>query len=118
MIKNIGVKEIVSYKGHSIKTNGNMELAFTAMYDQLTKSIEILQLLNNNIKIFAKLSGNKPIYLGEFSVKNVLFDGDGESIIKFISTVDFVELNNLNTIISQENFQIKLEANIELEEEE
>ena len=112
----ISIKEIVSYKGHSVKANGNVDISFNAMYDQLTKSMEVLQMLNNDVTIIAKLSGSKPIKLGTFSVKNVLFDGDGESILKFVSLVDYIEMDNINSIISQENFQLKMEADIEMED--
>lgn len=112
----IAIKEIVSYRGHSVKKNGNIDLTFSAMYGELTNSIQILQLLNNDVKITAKLAGSKPMVLGSYSVKNVTFDGDGESILKFTSLLDYVEIDNLNSIISQENFQIKLESDVEVEE--
>ena len=114
----ISIKEVVSYKGHSVKANGNVDVSFSAMYGEITNSIKVLQLLNNDVIIVAKLSGEKPIKIGSFSVKNVLFDGDGESILKFTSMVDFIEMDSLNKIISQENFQIKLESNVDLEEGE
>lgn len=114
----ISIKEIVSYKGHSVKANGNIDISFSAMYGELTNSIKVLQLLNNDVKITAKLPGSKPITIGSFSVKNVLFDGDGESILKFTSLVDYVEMDSLNLIISQENFQIKLESDVEIEKED
>ena len=112
----ISIKEVVSYKGHSVKANGNVDISFNAMYDQLTKSMEVLQMLNNDITITAKLSGSKPVKLGTFSVKNVLFDGDGESVLKFVSLVDYIEMDNINSIISQENFQLRMEAYIETED--
>jgi hypothetical protein len=113
---NIQIKEIVNYKGHSVKTNGNVDLSFSAMYDQITKSIEVLQLLNTDVKITAKLPGAKPVMLGSFNVKNVLFDNDGESVLKFNTLTDFVEMNNINSIITQESFQLKMEANVETED--
>lgn len=112
----ISIKEVVSYKGHSVKANGNMDISFSAMYSELTNSIKVLQLLNNSVTVVAKLPGAKPIKLGSFNVKNVLFDGDGESVLKFTSLVDFIEMEAINSIISQENFQIKMEADVELEE--
>ena len=111
----IAIKEIVNYKGHSVKTNGNVDLSFSAMYDQITKSIEVLQLLNTDVKISAKLPGKKPVMLGSFNVKNVLFDNDGESVLKFNTMTDFVEMNNINSIITQDSFQLKLEADVEIE---
>lgn len=114
----ISIKEIVSYKGHSVKANGNIDISFSAMYGELTNSMKVLQLLNNDVKITAKLPGSKPVNIGSFSVKNVLFDGDGESVLKFTSLVDYVEMDSLNLIISQENFQIKLESDVEIEKED
>lgn len=113
----ISVKEIVSYKGHSIGANGNINVTFSAMYDQLTNSIQVLQLLNSDVKILAKLAGNKPVSLGVFTIKSVNFNANGESTIKFVSLTDYVEIDNLNSIISQENFQIKMESKIEVEDE-
>ena len=113
---NITIKEVVNYKGHSVKTNGNVDLAFSAMYDQITKSINVLQLLNTDVTLTAKLPGTKPVKLGVFNVKNVVFDNDGESILKFNTLTDYVEMNNINSIITQDSFQLKLEANVETEE--
>lgn len=114
----IAIKMVANYKGHSVKTNGNVDLAFSAMYDQITKSIEVLQLLNTDVIITAKLPGTKPVKLGSFNVKNVIFDNDGESILKFNTLTDFVEMNNINSIITQDSFQLKLEANVNVEENE
>lgn len=111
----ITIKEVVNYKGHSVKTNGNLDVSFTAMYDQITKSIEVLQLLNNDVTLTAKLPGAKPVKLGVFNVKNVIFDGDGESTLKFNTLTDYVEMNNINSIITQDSFQLKLESDVELE---
>lgn len=111
----ISIKEVVSYKGHSVKANGNVDISFSAMYGEITNSINVLQLLNNDVVIIAKMPGSKPVKLGSFNVRNVLFDGDGESVLKFTSLVDFVEMDSLNKIISQENFIIKMESDIEME---
>lgn len=112
----ISIKEVVSYKGHSVKANGNMDISFSAMYGELTNSMKALQLLNNNVVIMAKLPGVKPVKLGSFTIKNVSFDGDGESVLKFTSLIDYVEMENVDKIISQENFIIKMESDVELEE--
>ena len=118
MYKKVSIKEIVSYKGHSVKANGNMDVTFTAMYGEITNSMKVLQLLNNDVKIAVRLAGEKPMKLGSFSVKSVMFDNDGESVLKFSSLTEFVEMENLNSIVSQENFQIRFEADIELEGED
>lgn len=114
----ITVKEVVKFKGHSIKSNGSVDLSFTAMYDQAPESIKALQMLNNDVKITAKLPGNKPIQIGMFRIKSIQFDGDGESVLKFNSINDYVELNNMNTLITSDNFVIKMESDVEIEEDE
>ena len=114
----VKVQEVVNYKGHSVKSNGSVDLSFKAMYDQATESIKVLQMLNNDVKIIAKLPGQKPFEIGMFRIKNVLFDGDGESILKFNSINDYVELDKMNVLITSEKFVIRMEAEVEEENEE
>ena len=45
MEKKIVVKEVVNYKGHSVRANGSVDLSFSSMYDELTNSIQCLQML-------------------------------------------------------------------------
>ena len=115
--KKVIVKEVVNYKGHSVKANGSVDLNFTAMYDELVNSIACLQMLNNDVSIVAKLPNEKPIELGMYRIKSVIFDGDGESTIKFNSLDQNVELENLGKIITAEKFQVRMTAIVELEEE-
>lgn len=115
----VKIKQVVNYSGHNVKTNGSVDLTFKAKYDELTNSMQVLQMLNNDVNITTKIPGiKKPIPLGMFRVKSVNFDGDGESTLKFNSIVDNVEMNNINSIICKEEFQVLLSADIELEEEE
>ena len=115
--KKIIVKEVVNYKGHSVKANGSVDLSFSAMYDELTNTIQCLQMLNNDVDIVAKVPNEKPFPLGMYRIKSVNFDGDGESTIKFNSLDQNVELENLGKIITNEKFQIRMVAMVELEEE-
>lgn len=115
--KKIVVKEVVNYKGHSVKANGSIDLSFSAMYDELTNTIQCLQMLNNDVDIIAKLPNEKPVELGMYRIKNIIFDGDGESTIKFNSLDQNVELENLSKIITSEKFQVRMTAMVELEED-
>jgi Asp-tRNA(Asn)/Glu-tRNA(Gln) amidotransferase B subunit len=82
------------------------------MYSELTKTIQVLQLLNNDVKITA---GDKP--LGTFRVKNVSVSDDGESTLKFESMADAVEMDNLNSLINLENeVAIVMESVVDLED--
>ena len=51
-------------------------------------------------------------------MKSISIDDDGESVVKFNSLVDFVEVNNLNSIVTKESFKLRFVAEIELEEED
>lgn len=113
---NIKVKEIVKYNGHKVKANGTIDLGFKAMYSELTNSIKVLQLLNNDVKIKAKILDQKAIELGLFRVQKVIIDNDGESILNFSSLTDYIDLENVNKLIGNDEFHILLEANIEEEE--
>ena len=118
MEKEVKIKEFVKYAGHTVKSSGNLGITFTAMYSELTKSIQVLQLLNNDITLAVKKGDEKPFRLGTFRVKNVIIDGDGESKLKLVSITDSVEMDNLNNIITTDEFQILMQSVIEIEEEE
>ena len=117
----IKVKEIVSYKGHSISANGAVNFTVKAMYSQLTNTIKLMQLLNNDVIIKAKLPEEKPMKLGSFRIKQITIDGDGESSIKFNGVVDYIEIDNLNLLplnnSESKEFTVLFESDIENEED-
>lgn len=116
------VKEVVEYKGHSLSANGSVNFTLKAQYSELVKTIQLMQMLNNDISIKAKIPGGNPMKLGFFRVKQIVIDGDGESTIKFNGLNDYIEMDNLNLLPlnSDENkqFVVLLEAEIEEEEDE
>lgn len=116
---NIKVKEIVKYNGHSLSANGSVNLAFKAMYGELTNTIKTMQMLNNDVTIKAKV-GNKALKLGMFRIKDIRIGGDGESTIKFNGLSDYVEMDNLNELplrdSESQEFPILMFAEIEEEE--
>lgn len=118
----VKVKEVVRYGGHSLSSNGSVNLTFKAGYSELINTIQIMQMLNNDVLIKSRVPGEKPKRLGTFRIKSITIDGDGESTIKFNGLSDYVEMDNLNSLPlnSDENkdFTILMEANIESEEKE
>lgn len=114
----LAVKSVATYKGHSLKENGNVDLTLKFKYDSLVKTIQFCQMLNNDVKIVAKLPGARPLALGMFRIKNINIDGDGESTLKLNSLNDFVEVDNLNNLVTKEEFQVKLTADVESEDDE
>lgn len=114
------VKEVVEYAGHTLSANGNVNFTLKASYSELTNTIQLMQMLNNDVDIKARLPGDKPMKLGSFKIKQIVIDGDGESKIKFNSLNDYVEMDNLNVLPNNgadiKEFTVLLEAEIEIEE--
>lgn len=119
---NVKVKEVVKYGGHSLSANGSVNVALKASYSELTNTIQMMQMLNNDVNIKAKLPAGKPMKLGMFRIKQIIIDGDGESILKFNGLNDYIEMDNLNLLPlnndDNKEFVIMMEADIEVETEE
>lgn len=121
---NLKIKEVVSYSGHSLSANGSVNLTLKASYSELTNTIKLMQMLNNDVSIKAKIPNGHPMKLGAFRIKQIQVDGDGESKIKFNGLNDYIEMNNLNLLPLPSNteetkeFVILMQAEIEEDEEE
>lgn len=118
----VKVKEVVKYGGHSLSANGSVNFTLKAQYSELSNTIKLMQMLNNDVSIKAKIPGDSPMKLGFFRVKQIIIDGDGESTIKFNGLNDYIEMDNLNLLPlnSDENkeFVVLMEADIETDEME
>ena len=118
---NLKVKEVVKYGGHSLSANGSVNFTLNAQYSELTNTIMLMQMLNNDVSIKAKIPNEKPMKLGHFRIKQIIIDDDGESKIKFNGLSDYIEMDNLYLLLlnSDENkqFVVLMEADIEVEEE-
>lgn len=118
---NIKIKQVVKYNGHSLSANGSVNLDLKAAYDELGSTIQVFQLLNNDVKIKARIAGAKPMNLGMFRLKQITIDGDGESKIRFNGLNDYIEMDNLNLLPlnsdDAQKFIVMYEAEIEEEGE-
>lgn len=118
----VKVKEVVKYGGHSLSANGSVNFTLKAQYSELANTIQLMQMLNNDVSIKAKIPDGSPMKLGFFRVKQIVIDGDGESTIKFNGLNDYIEMDNLNLLPlnSDENkeFVVLMEADIETDEME
>lgn len=118
----VKVKEVVKYGGHSLSANGSVNFTLKAQYSELPNTIQLMQMLNNDVSIKAKIPSGSPMKLGFFRVKQIVIDGDGESTIKFNGLNDYIEMDNLNLLPlnSDENkeFVVLMEADIETDEME
>ena len=117
----VKIKEVVTYAGHSLSANGSVNFTLKAVYSELTNTIQMMQMLNNDVEIKAKLPGSKAMKLGMFRIKQIVVDGDGESVLKFNGLNDYIEMDNLNLLPlnkdDNKEFQILAEAEIEMEDE-
>lgn len=118
---NLKVKEVVKYGGHSLSANGAVNFTLKAGYSELVNSIGVMQMLNNDVNIKAKVPGSKPIKLGVFRVKQIVVDGDGESTLKFNGLNDYIEMDNLNMLPMNDSetkeFVVLMETETEEEDE-
>lgn len=116
MEKHVEVKVIGKYNGHSVKANKSVDLGIKAGYDQLAQAVQLLQFLNNDVTIKAKIPDESPFSLGTFRVQAVNVSHDGESAIKFNSMADYTEVDNISKLIGSEMVVLRVEADIELED--
>jgi len=114
----VNVSGMFGYKGHSVSANGSVNLTLKAKYSELTTSVKLLQLLNNDVTIKVKKGSDKSQKLGIFRIKSVTIDGDGESVVKFNSIIDYVEIDNVNEIVGDEEFKTLFTSEVEEEETE
>lgn len=118
MVSNFNLKCVAHYNGHSLRQNGNIDMSLKFDYSELANYIQLIQALNNDVSIVAKLPAEKSFRLGTFRIKSLGIDGDGEGNVKFNSITDFVETDNINRLIGSERFIVKFTAEIEVEEGE
>ena len=114
MEKKFKQKGIATFQGLSIGRNKTVQLKFKLRYDEILTSVELLQGLNSDITVHAKIGDDKPINLGIFTIGAVNFDKDGNATIPFKSLVDNVNLDNINSIIDEDYIQLRFMAIIEL----
>lgn len=115
---NVQVKLVCNYNGHNCKSNGSIDLNVKTAYEDIGKSIQMIQMLNNDIKLSVKFPDEKPFGLGVFRLQNMNIDHDGSCKIKFNSLDDFVEVNNLNRLLPNKSELFILRAQAEIEEED
>lgn len=122
MMRVVKVKETVQYGGHSLRASGAVDITFAADYSELTNTVQVMQMLNNDVTIKAKVPGSKAIRLGTFRVKSITVADDGTSKVKFNGLNDFIEMDNLNSLPLKTDdvslFTIMMEASVDTEDDE
>lgn len=113
MAKEIKVKSVAKYNGHSFKQNKAVDLSVRFEYSELPNYVKLIQLLNENIIIKVKQSDKPVKKLGTFMLKEIKIDHDGEGIVKFNSMLDYVEADEINALVGDGLFKIMFEAQTE-----
>ena len=118
MGKKVKVRVVAAYNGHNIKPNKNVDLALKCRYDELANYIQLIQFLNEVVEIVAKVGDNPAKKLGSFRVKEIKVDHDGEGVLKFNSMLDFVNADDINSLVGEELIKIQFTAEVEEAEDE
>lgn len=118
----VKVQEVVNYGGHTLAANGKVTLTLNAAYSELSNTVQISQMLNEDVTIKARVPGKKAVMLGSFRVSKIEVFDDGESRVKFSGISDYVEMDNLNSLpLKGEDvpeFRVLIEAEIDDSENE
>lgn len=118
----VKVQEVVKYGGHTLAANGKVTLTLNAAYSELSNTVQISQMLNEDVTIKARVPGKKAVMLGSFRVSKIEVFDDGESRVKFSGISDYVEMDNLNSLpLKGEDvpeFRVLIEAEIDDSENE
>lgn len=118
--KQIRIRQVVTYQSHNRRNNGAVTLNLNAEYSELTHTIELQQLLSNDIRITAKVVGEREYPLGMFRIKKSTIMDDGESKLQFEGLSDFVEVDNLNNLPLKSDdvpqFAVTYDSDVEIED--
>ena len=117
IMQSVKIKTVASYGGHNVNQAGAVSLKLVFSYDTITKYIQAIQMLNENVNLLAVINGEK-IKLGSFMINSINIDHDGAGKIKFNSQLDYVEIDNISKLINSDLFKIMLQAESDVEEVE
>lgn len=107
---------VSSYNGHNVKANGIVEINFKTK--DLVDSVNLFQLINNDIEIYVKKSSEKAFKVGLFRFDSHHVGNDGEVKYKLKSTNDHTEMDTLNRLLTDEMFKVRCISEVELEDDE
>lgn len=121
MEKEFKQRGVAEYKGLNVSASKIVTISFKFRYDEMITSINLLQGLNTDITVHARISGSKAKNLGIFTISGVSFDKDGNASVQFKSMVENVNLDNITDVISADDddiLQLQFLAVLELPDKE
>ena len=114
MEKELKQRGVATFEGLQVGKNKTVTLNLKLRYDEIVTSVNLLQGLNTDITLQAKVPDKKPMNLGLFTIGAVNFDRDGNAKIPFKSMVDNVNLDCITQLVDEEFIQIRFMAVLEL----
>ena len=119
MSQHIEVEQVVTSGGYSISANGVAHVTFKSKYGELVNTVNMLQLLNNDIDVTAFVPGEKPSKVARFMrIKNISVDGDGEQTVKLQGISEFVDVEELSKLPFKNaeipEFKVQFASDIEI----
>ena len=113
----VRIKIVVQYYGHSFRKNGDLDFNVKADYSEIVNTVSMVRMLNQNITVDARIGTKKPAKLGVFTIKQIVFDREGESRIRLNSETDAVDQSKLIELTSSEELIVlRMSAIVETEE--
>lgn len=115
MAKIVKIKSLAKYNGHNVKASKSVDFNLLFSYEELPNYIQLIQLLNENVEITAKVEDEAPQKIGTFMINSINVDHDGVGKIRFNSLLDHVEADIINDLVG-ETFKVIFKASVEDEE--
>ena len=109
MEKEVKIKSVCEYAGHSINNVGIVNLNLIFDFSELSSVIQLMQCLNEDIETFCRINA-ETIKIGTFGIKEIKINSNGESKIKLSSLINSVDVSTLNTLINEEQFKVAFKA--------
>lgn len=95
----ISIEQVVTSGGYSISANGVLTVTLKSSYSCIKETMSLLQMLNNDIELKAKVPGEKDKALGKyFRIKQITIDGDGEQSIRLQGLTEFSDVNEISLL--------------------
>lgn len=107
-------KGVAKFEGLNIGKNNAVVLKFKLPYDEIITSVELLQGLNTDITVKAKVPNKDASVLGLFTIGGINFDRDGNAVVTFKSLVNNVNLDKICSVVDEEYIQLMFLAILEL----
>lgn len=114
MEKKLQEKGLAEFDGMSVSSGQIVTLKLKLRYDEMLTSVNLLQALQTDVTVQAKVPDEKAFNLGIFSVNSVSFDKDGNAKVCLKALVDNVEINRVCQLASEQIIQIRFLAVLEL----